>query len=123
MIDLDELPVPDNAPEPGACVRLERPEAGLARIVLVAHSHGATWAHIACAELVHIPIEYVVTLDGICLQWSCAHDATVDSWVRRNSPFSFDISQPCNNWPVVGSGAQFNTKDIAFRNVILPSQT
>ncbi len=87
------------------------------RLVLVAHSHGATWAHIACAEMVHIPIEYVVTLDGICLQWPCEHDATVDSWVRRNSPFSFDISQPCDNWPVVGSGAQFDTKDIAFRNV------
>ena len=86
-------------------------------LVLVAHSHGATWAHIACAEMLHIPIEYVVTLDGICLQWPCEHDATIDGWVRRNSPFSFDISQPCDNWPVVGAGIQFNTKDIAFRNV------
>jgi 3-hydroxyacyl-CoA dehydrogenase/enoyl-CoA hydratase/3-hydroxybutyryl-CoA epimerase len=31
---LDELPLPEGAPEPGACVRVERPEAGLAVVVL-----------------------------------------------------------------------------------------
>ena len=34
MIDLDGLPLPADAPAPGACVRVERPEPGLARIVL-----------------------------------------------------------------------------------------
>jgi len=29
MIDIRDFPAPDNAPEPGACVRLERPEPGL----------------------------------------------------------------------------------------------
>ena len=33
-MDLTGIPLPENAPEPGTCVRLERPEAGLARIVL-----------------------------------------------------------------------------------------
>ena len=28
------LPFPENAPEPGACVRIERPEPGLAVVVL-----------------------------------------------------------------------------------------
>ena len=34
MIDTTGLPSPADAPPPGACVRLERPEPGLARIVL-----------------------------------------------------------------------------------------
>ena len=34
MINLAGIPVPDNAPPKGACLRLERPEEGLARIVL-----------------------------------------------------------------------------------------
>ncbi len=34
MIDLEGLPLPPDCPEPGACVRLERPEDGLAVIVL-----------------------------------------------------------------------------------------
>jgi len=34
MIDLDGLPLPEGAPEAGSCVRLERPEEGLAVLVL-----------------------------------------------------------------------------------------
>lgn len=34
MIDLEGIRAPADAPEPGACVRLERPEPGLARLVL-----------------------------------------------------------------------------------------
>lgn len=33
MIDLSQFPSPDDAPEPGACVRVERPEEGLAVVV------------------------------------------------------------------------------------------
>ena len=36
MIDLTGIPMPPDAPPPRACVRLERPEPGLARIVLLA---------------------------------------------------------------------------------------
>lgn len=34
MIDSSRIPFPDDAPEPGRCVRLERPEPGLAVLVL-----------------------------------------------------------------------------------------
>ena len=34
MNSLAELPVPTGAPAAGACVRIERPEAGLALVVL-----------------------------------------------------------------------------------------
>ncbi len=34
MIDLTGLPLPADSPDPGTCVRLERPEPGLAVVVL-----------------------------------------------------------------------------------------
>ena len=34
MIDSTRIPFPDDAPEPGACVRIERPEPGLAVLIL-----------------------------------------------------------------------------------------
>jgi 3-hydroxyacyl-CoA dehydrogenase/enoyl-CoA hydratase/3-hydroxybutyryl-CoA epimerase len=34
MIDFEGLPLPEDAPQPGACVRVERPEAGLALVFL-----------------------------------------------------------------------------------------
>lgn len=34
MIDLTGLPLPENAPPPGSCVRIERPEPGLVELVL-----------------------------------------------------------------------------------------
>lgn len=34
MIDIEGLPLPEGAPAPGACVRIERPEPGLAVVVL-----------------------------------------------------------------------------------------
>lgn len=34
MMDLSQFPSPANAPEPGACLRIERPEPGLAVVVL-----------------------------------------------------------------------------------------
>ena len=33
MIDLSQFPSPADAPEPGACIRVERPEEGLAVVV------------------------------------------------------------------------------------------
>lgn len=34
MIDLEGVPLPDDAPESGSCIRIERPEAGLVRLHL-----------------------------------------------------------------------------------------
>ncbi len=34
MIDISGLPLPDDAPAKGTCVRIERPEPGLAVVVL-----------------------------------------------------------------------------------------
>ncbi len=42
MIDLTGIPMPPDAPPPRACVRLERPEPGLARIVLDAPHRSLT---------------------------------------------------------------------------------
>ena len=36
MIDLRGLPTPESPPPPGACLRVERPEPGLAVVVITA---------------------------------------------------------------------------------------
>ena len=88
------------------------------RIVIVAHSHGTNWAHTAASIRPNIPIEYLITLDGICFTWECEHAATIDAWVQQNMPFPHDISEACNVWIVPGQALLFNIKDVAFDNVI-----
>jgi hypothetical protein len=88
------------------------------KLVIVAHSHGATWAHIATGVMSHIPVSCVVTVDGICSFWECEHQTGVAAWVAADAlVFSWDISRPCDAWTV--GAAVYNTKDIAFDNVAL----
>ena len=90
------------------------------RIVVVAHSHGATWAHIAVSVVDQIPIEYLVSLDGICFFWETEHQSTIRSWFQANgNPYPWDISAPCDIWSVPGQASAFNTKDVAFDNVVI----
>jgi len=86
------------------------------RVVIVAHSHGATWAHLAVALLDEIPIEYLITLDGICLQWECEHTAGLAEWLAANgfAPPT-DLTRPCELWTV--GEVEYDTKDVAFDNV------
>ena len=86
------------------------------RVVIVAHSHGATWAHLAVALLEDVPIEYLVTLDGICLQWECEHTAGLEDWFDANgvTPPS-GLASPCELWTV--NDVDYDTKDVAFDNV------
>lgn len=88
------------------------------RIVIVAHSHGAVWAHMAVSVLEHIPIEYLITLDGVCTLWECEHETEVAGWLAANgNPFPWDISQPCGRWLAAGWPGSFDTEDVAFDNV------
>jgi len=88
------------------------------RLVIVAHSHGGVWAHIATSVMSHVPVSYLVTLDGICLLWECEHEDAVRDWVRRDSPgFAWDISVPCAAWSVPGFPGLLDTKDVVFDNV------
>jgi hypothetical protein len=87
------------------------------KLVIVAHSHGATWAHMATSVMSHIPVSCVVTLDGICSFWECEHTTEVADWVAANAlVFTWDVSHPCDAWTV--GAAVYSTKDIAFDNVV-----
>ncbi|MHC5043546.1 MAG: hypothetical protein ACYTGI_14360 [Planctomycetota bacterium] len=87
-------------------------------IIIVAHGHGAVWAHMAISVMSHVPIELLVTLDGICDLWECEHQAEVAAWLAANGdPYPWDISRPCGLWPVNGQPNDFDTSDVVFSNV------
>jgi len=87
------------------------------KLVLVAHSHGATWAHVATSVMSHIPVSCVITLDGICAFWECEHAVKLTDWVAANAlALPWNIAHPCDAWTV--GAAVYNTKDIAFDNVV-----
>lgn len=87
-------------------------------IVIVAHGHGAVWAHMACSVMDHVPIELLITLDGICDLWECEHQTDVANWLTANGdPYAWDISAPCGLWPVTGQTETFDTEDVVFDNV------
>jgi len=88
------------------------------RIVIVAHSHGTVWAHMAASVMSHVPIDYLITLDGICYLWECEHEMAVAGWIAANgNPAPWDLSTPCDRWPIPGQGGNFNTEDVVFPNV------
>jgi hypothetical protein len=88
------------------------------KIVIVAHSHGATWAHIATSVMSHVPVSCLITLDGICFAWECEHSDVLADWVVANGlQPAWDISHPCDRWPIAGTSMRYNTKDVAFDNV------
>jgi len=87
-------------------------------IVIVAHDHGAVWAHMAASVMRHVPITYLITLDGICDLWECEHQTEVADWLAANGdPYDWDISSPCGLWPVTGRSEAFHTSDVVFDNV------
>jgi len=87
-------------------------------IVIVAHGHGAVWAHMAASIMSHVPIAYLITLDGICDLWECEHETEVADWLAANGdPYDWDISHPCGLWPVTGRTAVYSTSDVVFDNV------
>lgn len=91
------------------------------RIVIVTHSHGAVWAHIAASLLPDVPIEVLVSLDGVCLQWEDDHAPSIlDFYAEEGlNPFPWDISAPCDRWDVAGVAALQDTEDVVFANIAL----
>lgn len=88
------------------------------RIVIVAHSHGCVWAHIACSVVPHVPIDYLISLDGNCLDWGASYGQEVADYLATNgNPFPWDISNPCDVWVIFGVMDPADTEDVAFDNV------
>jgi len=88
-------------------------------IVLLGHSHGVVWAHLAAAVLPQVPIDFLVSLDGICTFWSFDHAPSITGYYATNgNPWPFDISDPCALWNIPGLAAPANTEDAVFDNVV-----
>jgi len=81
------------------------------RLVLLCHSHGSNWAHIATSLLPQIPVDTLITLDGVCTSWECEHDSALPA------SFSWDIADACARWPVPGQAGLLDTKDVVFPGV------
>jgi hypothetical protein len=89
------------------------------RIVILAHSHGTVWAHIACSVLPQVSVEVLISLDGVCLQWADDHAASIGAYYANfGNPWSWDISAPCDRWSVPGVVDPQDTEDIVFDNVV-----
>ena len=88
------------------------------RIVLVGHSHGASWAHLATAAVPHIPVDCLISLDGICLQWECEHAIGIADFQASSglTPL-IDLGDPCDSIAVAGTTKLFNIKDVVFNHV------
>ncbi len=88
------------------------------RIVLLAHSHGCVWAHIATSVLPEVPIDYLISLDGDCLYWETDYPPDITSYFTQNgNPFSWDIRNPCDHWLVPGVLDAADTEDVVWPNV------
>ncbi|MHC4954871.1 MAG: hypothetical protein ACYTGZ_13375 [Planctomycetota bacterium] len=93
-------------------------QADPTRIILVAHSHGTNWAHLATALIPRVPIAYQITLDGVCFGWEFEHEEDVADWVDRvGAQASFEISSPCDAVDIPGQGDPLNVKDVVFPSV------
>ncbi|MEM8883770.1 MAG: hypothetical protein AAGD14_06875 [Planctomycetota bacterium] len=86
------------------------------RIVILAHSHGAVWAHNVIAALPDIPIDILVSIDGVTTQWESDHADSLTDWFNANgNPFAFDLRDVSDAW-LVNSVAR-DTKDVAFDTI------
>jgi len=96
------------------------------RIVVAAHSHGTVWAHSAVLLLDHVPVEYLIDLDGNALCWESdlACGFIGDNWayvvgqyIDEDQPdWWFDVSNPSDSWEVEGFDSLVDLEDIAPPN-------
>ena len=81
------------------------------RVIIVAHSHGDVWAHIA-ANLVDIPIDFLIDFDGestcwendtICGSFGDRWKKVIDEYrAEYGDPWPFDIAEAADHWSVPG---------------------
>ncbi len=88
------------------------------RIVIVAHSHGCVWAHIATSVVQHVPISYLISLDANCLGWPSAYSPDItDYFIANGNPWSWDFRAPCDHWQIPGLDSAADTEDVVWPGV------
>ena len=87
------------------------------RVLLVGHSHGCVWVHNVIAARPDLQIDFLVSLDGVSLQWESDHREAIDDYYAEQggNPFAIDIRDVTDVWTV--PGGERDTKDIVFDNV------
>ncbi len=88
------------------------------RIVIVAHSHGCVWAHIATSVAQHVPIDYLISLDANCLGWPSAYRPDITEYFNANgNRWWWDFRDPCDHWLIPGLDDAADTEDVVWPNV------
>jgi PKD repeat protein len=90
------------------------------KLVIVGHSHGATWATLLTHDFPNVKFDYVIYLDGVCNHWDRDHkDYIIDFF--RNIPeyrprLISQYAQGCNSF-LIGNDL-YHAKDTVNSNVI-----
>ena len=88
------------------------------RIILIAHSHGAVWAHAATSIVPDLPIRVLITLDGTCLEWENLHANAIIAYVNKHGvPWDWDVWNACDTWPIPELKYLADTEDVVCDSV------
>jgi hypothetical protein len=97
------------------------------RVILVGHSHGVVWAHIAAQMVPDLPIEVMVDLDGTSEAWDGFGPTglTADGWDQvivdytnaTGAAWPFEIWRARDAWEVEGQAELADIEDIVPANV------
>ncbi|THF88701.1 hypothetical protein E7T09_05860 [Deinococcus sp. KSM4-11] len=84
------------------------------RIIVVAHSHGVTWAHLLTRTFPDVPITAQVDLDGMCVAWRPDYSAAVRA-LPPTAPQRTQMLDACD--PIQIGGRKVPLKDVVWPNV------
>ena len=100
------------------------------RVIVVAHSHGVVWSHLALFLTQELPVDLLVDLDGESLSWESDNwsgelfpgdewaDVIIDYSVANAVTWDFEIWQAANYWDVPGVAELQDIEDIVPDNVL-----
>lgn len=103
------------------------------RLIVVAHSHGTVWSHLALDVFEHLgvplPVDVLVDLDGNSLSWESdlATGGIGDGWkavirdynARTGTEWPFDISDCADYWAVPGVAEPQDQEDLVMDSVAI----
>lgn len=97
------------------------------RVIMVAHSHGDVWAHIAVHVADDVPIDVLVDFDGVSVGWEAPVAGVGDNWqevilsesAEHGLEWPFEIWEATDYWQVPGHAGLHDIEDLVPDNVDL----
>ena len=99
------------------------------RLIVLGHSHGVVWAHIALHLYPGIPVDVLIDLDGDCTGWGGddiaglpgdGWDQVIQQWSAVNQvEWSFEIWNACDYWAVSGIDELQDVEDVVPSSVAI----